>query len=765
MIQQVRANAPDPEALDELRGSQLEIASNATEWGFKPHDVLWLMESQSYSKSVLDENSSIAVSFFIAKIFQQWNVKTLLEYSVQQSWYSTLISKLCTFDKYEESIVDPDFESISVSYLSPSPDIIRPLSVIFGDKPLTIFQKADDLVAEKKYTSIICQPALNVRTEDGRDRFGVDIVSRLSSHLEQEGHIFWITGRHVLTTGTGQAALSRLSEEGLRPQAVIDIPPGLFHGSMIESALLILGRENRSRRFVGALRDIDNAEPMALAFLSGPSNKSGPSWTWINEKDTRTFSDIEQEKVLRKLVPKGRHQSTTFLDVLVSDAIEKADKPIPEEHQSASFLYIPEYANGRVTVDLDEQTAKPKAVYRLAIDSKKANPRFLAQLLNSPFGKLLRETASTGMTIQRLSRSNLLDLELPVPDLSAQEKIVKISSDFGLMKSTFQELQSTLDSDWTTLPEIADTVDELKGVLDLDRKIDDWWRELPYPLATIYRRYHVSSDPKERLETILHFFEMASVYLAAMGTSYVRALRPDWQKELAKWLHPQGAAGIERTDFAFWIRLAGASLKDTSRISSTPELRNVASELAGPELVQVASNLGPLGKATDVLNVALRYRNSWKGHGGHIKASDAQRLVDELQQPVRDLYEITASMFRNLLLVRPGKAEFTDAGALFEIESLRGSDPTFERNEVELDRPVKSNALSFWFIGSRTMCRALPFFRLGAPQQPQETSFYVFNRVENGGFRWISYQEAREQEFVAPDEELQGLIEIGNERS
>ena len=61
------------------------------------------------------------------------------------------------------------------------------------------------------------------------------------------------------------------------------------------------------------------------------------------------------------------------------------------------------------------------------------------------------------------------------------------------------------------------------------------------------------------------------------------------------------------------------------------------------------------------------------------------------------------------------------------------------------------------------MCQALPFIRLGAPQQPQETSFYVFNRVEDGGFRWISFQEAREQEFVAPDDELYSIIALGTD--
>jgi hypothetical protein len=37
----------------------------------------------------------------------------------------------------------------------------------------------------------------------------------------------------------------------------------------------------------------------------------------------------------------------------------------------------------------------------------------------------------------------------------------------------------------------------------------------------------------------------------------------------------------------------------------------------------------------------------------------------------------------------------------------------------------------------------------------------VFNRVEVGQFRWLSYQEAQEQEIFAPEEELQALISMG----
>ena len=349
---------------------------------------------------------------------------------------------------------------------------------------------------------------------------------------------------------------------------------------------------------------------------------------------------------------------------------------------------------------------------------------------------------------------------LPIPSLQIQGQIAGIGTDIGLLQAAFLDIQETVGRDWTTLPEVAGKVDELKAVLDIERRIADWWRELPYPMATIYRRYRVSTDPKERLETLLHFFEMAAVYLATVGTSHIKMLRQNWQSTIADWIHPAGAAGIERADFGFWLNLATTSLKDVNRIGSEKDLRASAEALAGPELLQAAEAIGSLGKAFQPLDTARRYRNSWMAHGGHMKPSDAARLAEELLQSVRDFYEIAAGPFRRLRLVRPGKAEVTDYGITFEVERLVGSDPTFSRENVELDRPVKSNALSFWMEGSRTMCRALPFFRFGIPQKVAETSFYVFNRMEQGKLRWVSYQETQEQELFVPDDELLSLISM-----
>ena len=215
----------------------------------------------------------------------------------------------------------------------------------------------------------------------------------------------------------------------------------------------------------------------------------------------------EESRLLDKLMPRGRHTLKPLRELLLTETIEKADRPFRETERASAFLYVPEYAGSRVTPNLEHQTVKLNAVYRLAVDPRKANPRFLAQILNSQFGKQLRATAARGVTIQRVSAVELLSLRVPIPDLVTQDKIARIDSDLGLLEAAFNEIRSTLNDDWSALTEIAEKTNSLKAVLDIERRIEDWWRELPYPLATIYRLYRVSPDPRERLDVLLHFLK------------------------------------------------------------------------------------------------------------------------------------------------------------------------------------------------------------------------------------------------------------------
>jgi hypothetical protein len=726
----------------------VEIGRLALNAGLTPREALLQIHGYFGQRQAAGEPGD-ALAAFVSKLCAKARARRTLEYFN--------IAPLLTTEDVGGSALEHH------TFVVRNTEVSEVLRIAVDSKTSSIVQAVSEIPEASRFDAIVCQPPIGHKPtgDQAADGFGGEGVRALPPFLAERGTLYWVTGRGVLWTPRAQNTLADLNAAGLNLAARIDVAPGAFPGTTIQGAIIALRRDTPAKIFVGALRDLETAEPMASALLAGPTRKSGLSWTWLDGADSRTFAHLEQERIVEKLTPRGRHTKVPLSSLLQNDAIVKADRPVSDEGQAPSYLFIPEYAGSRVTADLDEQTVKPKAVYRLAIDPSKASPRFLAQLLNSPLGKHLRESIARGATIQRTSVRDLLTMPLPIPDLATQERIARIDGDIGLLRAAFGDMQASVVQDWNALSDVADKIDRLKAVLDIEKQIADWWRELPYPLATIYRRYQVSTDPKERLETLLHFFEMAAVYLATIGTSHVKAMRSDWQDVFPNWLHPAGAAGIKRADFGFWIGLAGTSLKETRSIDSNPELRDEAIKLAGQDLVQVARTIGLLGKATDVLNVARNCRNSWIGHGGHIKASDAARLDGELQQPVRDFYEIAAPIFRRFQLVRPGPAYVTDTAFRYEIDRLSGSDPTFEKVQVELERPAKTDALAFWMTGAKTMCRALPFFRLGVPQRPQETSFYVFNRVESGGCRWISYQEAREQEFVAPDDELLGLISLG----
>ena len=742
--------------MDRLRGEgerlePVEILRHALESGLSRQEALLEVRKHGVDGHLsLTEKADILPAFFSA-VCGRTGAGPVLEYASDPF--------LLTASLLE--IPDPP----RLTFAARSEHLAEVLRVAVDGTSASVTEEATELCPDSRWKSIVCRPLLGQRTAAASraDGFGGEVVSKLAPLLAEGGTLYWITGRGALSLRGLSWPLRRPLKEDLRVAATIDLPPGAFPGTAIPGAIIAIRRDADPRRFVGVLRDPHSAERLASALHAGPMSTKGPDWTWLDAEDERTFADLEQDRVLRKLLPRGRHTSVALKSLLMSDDIVKADRAREELDPKAGLLFVPEYATGRVTTDIDSQTVKPRAVYRLTVDSSKANPRFLAQILNAPYGRQLREGAARGATIQRVSKANLLSFELPLPDVATQDRIARLGSDVSLLRASLDDLQGTVEQDWSGLAELVATVDGLKAVLDIERRIEDWWRELPYPLATIYRRYRVSTKPKEQLDTLLHFFEMAAVYLAAIGTSHVRALRSDWEAEFAKWLHPTKAAGIERADFGFWITLAGASLKDVSRIGSDQALRANAIKLAGPELVQYTEMIGPLGKATKVLDVARRYRNDWKGHGGYLKPSDAAGLVEDLHQSVRDFYELVASPFRRLQLVRPGSARSTATGLQFEVERLLGSDPTFEKVIVELDHNPISGVLAFWVAGARTMCRAVPFFRLGAPQEPLETIFYVFNRIENGNCRWISYQEARDQDFTAPDKELLDLIALRSE--
>ena len=100
--------------------------------------------------------------------------------------------------------------------------------------------------------------------------------------MAEGGTLYWVTGLGVTFDSRAKNTLAELEKAGLNVAAMIIIAPGAFAGSMIEGAVIAL-RRGVQKKFVGALRDLETALPMAAAFLDGPTKKAARvGFGWIS---------------------------------------------------------------------------------------------------------------------------------------------------------------------------------------------------------------------------------------------------------------------------------------------------------------------------------------------------------------------------------------------------------------------------------------------------------------------------------------------------
>jgi hypothetical protein len=352
----------------------------------------------------------------------------------------------------------------SITYITRNTEIAEGVKVLLGSDRFRVVQHPDALGAEERFDLIVAQPPIGYGSpnDPAADGFGGEVVRRLLPLLSENGWLVWVTARGVLWNTKGKETLASIAASGWGASGTIDLPRGVWPGSSIEGIALVLRPKGQERKLLGSLRDSEAAGLIAAALVKGPSKNVPPTCVWIDASDSRTFADIERDRLIQRLIPRGRYAMTSLASLLFGQRIERADRPIPENDQGASFLYVPEYAGSQVTTDLTEQTVRPKAVYRIPIDATKVNPAFLVRLLNSKYGKYLRNSVAHGATIQRVTMQAFFELQLPLPDLQTQNRIVRVYSDVGVLKAALAECLEGTERDWQALGEASETVDQLK---------------------------------------------------------------------------------------------------------------------------------------------------------------------------------------------------------------------------------------------------------------------------------------------------------------
>ena len=426
-------------------------------------------------------------------------------------------------------------------------------------------------------------------------------------------------------------------------------------------------------------------------------------------------------------------------------------------------LYIPLIGLSDVIETIDDMTLKKQNYAQVVIDKERSDARFVAHFLNSELGRSMREMQKSGVTIQKLNTTGLKGIQVFIPNLGTQNKILEIETKLETEKNTLLSLQNDLASIrrelWSnpkSMSEVDSHLNKLSKRLSVDImpqaaiSLDQWFETLPFPLASILRAWQATSslDYKTRYEHLLHFFEAAaefiSVILLSAFSSNIEFFSEHRTKLITAWKKQN--ISLERASFGTWkIAVEYLGKQTRNLLSAEKDKRSLCAEIfADPSLdfAQMLSNQ----ELAAIISAGNKMRNDWSGHGGIVGESEAKLRNEKLLSEVHKLRDIMADSWTRIEMIqclgcKPRRGKFDN-----EVAILKGSNSEFLKETRPMSSWLDVERLYLISNESDRPLLLLPLVNIGPSPNSAKNACYFYSRVEQDGLRFVSYHYVDQSE-------------------
>ena len=315
-------------------------------------------------------------------------------------------------------------------------------------------------------------------------------------------------------------------------------------------------------------------------------------------------------------------------------------------------IFVPLIGTSDVVDSIDELVLKHQNYAQIVIDPMQSDARFVAQFLNSEFGKEIRELNKFGF-IPKLNKQTLLNISVFVPDLATQQAMLETEGRIAAEQNTLLGIQNDLSALqrelWSNPRSVADVNRRLSAISSrlsgsLKKQaadgLDQWFEGLPFPLASISRAWlsAPSQDFKTKHEHLLHFFEATAEFLSVILLSAFSsndALFAEHKQKIAEELRRQNLS-FGKATFGTWKLVVEYLSKQTRRLlSADKDTKALCGQIFSDRTFELPNALSRKELVT-ILQATNKMRNDWTGHGGVVGQPEArfrnEQLIGELQK-------------------------------------------------------------------------------------------------------------------------------------
>ena len=678
-----------------------------------------------------------------------------LQPEISYSDYKKLLNnnKKRLSNRYSYTIVPSEFEQISKSFIcSKNPSkVFVPFATglecdFFNSNENVEYLFHDEDI--KKATSTI----ININTCDDMPKEGnydlilsllplgpinnhfvsCQIVEQCAQLLADDGYCIFTFSKSI-STSSAEKWLSQLEKKGLNIEAIIDVPMGAYAPvTNAESEIVIFSRKKTQKLFVGMINEENIAEKIVDNFLKKrASNSDAKLGTYVDGK-IKCFSDYKRDlQIKSKNTMLAKSYNARLLSISEIGIVHAPNKN-NEFKECEGAIYVPKLGRSPVVTSIADLKIKAQNYFQVVINTEIALPRFLAFFLNTEEGVNLRELSYHGVTIKAFNTKSLGEMVVPCPTVELQSEYLKT---FDRLEMLLVEVESLKDKLQKIPASYKNIRKEIRDINNTGDRFIQWIESLPYPIATILKRYSVAEDSSQKQEILFHFYEAYAIFLSTLLSAALKKNLIDCSK--LKGVDP---AFFEKASFGNWVRMdrALSNLYLEAVNGSDNEKKKAVLECfktTDTNLVKLLCNKN----VCNILENASGYRNTWKGHSGitsevlykeHVDNLDG--MLHKLQGAIRDLYE-------RVRLVRPVSLTYSNEIFSNRVEVLTGSNPIFMKDTIVSSTPLDNSKLYLQILDTGEMIDLPPYFILKQSPSDAKNACYFYSRVEKGNTRYISY--------------------------
>ncbi len=591
------------------------------------------------------------------------------------------------------------------------------------------------------------------------DDSGSLLILKASLLLEPGGVGFFIVLPRFTVERGERKVYANLERFGLFVDAALSLPSGTFApAAQISGLLLIIRREKPSSLFVGELTPEPNNSDILLKNLKiRKAGKIPQLGTLVDPASFRSFPTLVAEREVESLARSLGLPPTPLSEIYTEINLPKRTQE-EEFSDLPNAVYLPIIGRTPAVSSLANLQIKAQNYVQIVLKPDKAIAEYVANFFNTPLGQKFRESLSSGVTIPKITKSQLLEAVVYLPDLETQTEIIGIQSALTDFLAQLETLQRQL---WDR-PRKAKDIQKVIKSLNREEGFDAWVESLPFPIASILWVYHADANVEHKVDHLFHFFEALAEFTAAMILSSYAADKAFYAQESGTWIEDNDSKyrdWVVTSTFGGWRILGERLAKVTRKLLDDKDKRERCLELFGFPNAEFIAMLTDK-RLFAVLREVETYRNRWKGHGGVVSSQESRNRLTLLESNVAKIRQVLLDRWDTALLLSPSSSDYSEGVFYYQARKLVGTRTPFKKVVVETSIPMDKRKLYLLHENQKRPVELLPFFRLMESPKTHQNACYFYNRILEDKVRWVSYHFDSDAEVICPDDEVYSALSL-----